>query len=101
MRKWRIAAASALLILGVVSSVQSMPANEVYTEFYEDDTYDVVVGYKWRGCTGSSQEGIVTDYRRVETSSCGNSGYYDCHYLICSYNWQTLQEDCVVNGYCY
>jgi hypothetical protein len=101
MRKFRLAALLALLVLGVVSTVQSMPANEVYTEFYSDNTYTDMVGWKFRGCTGSNQWGVRSDYRMVETSSCGNSNYYDCHYLICSYNWQTLTEDCVVNGYCY
>ncbi len=100
MRKVRLAALLALLVLGVVSTVQSMPANEVYTEFFSDATYSTMVGYRFRGCTGSSQWGVRSDYRMVETSSCGNTNYYDCHYLICHYDVYTMREDCVVNGYC-
>jgi hypothetical protein len=88
----------ALLVLGAVSSMYSLPANEVYTEFYSDDTYSEVVGWKYRGCLGGgSQSGVTSDYRRIETTSC-SSNEYDCRFVYCF--WTSNGTVCQLHSYC-
>ncbi|HEY0143329.1 MAG TPA: DUF6289 family protein [Thermoanaerobaculia bacterium] len=79
-----------LLVLASFASVaSSLPANSTETEWYDDDTYTNVVGWRYIDCSGArSTWGVRTNWYRVWGESCnGSGGYCQTCYVLDGYTY--------------
>ena len=60
-RRIRIFGLMLLLLLGA-TSLMALPDREQYVEFYPDDTYETLCGYRWILCFGIYESGCNTPY---------------------------------------
>lgn len=60
-KKIRLFTLVAFLLLGT-TSLMSGPSYSTFFEYYTDDTYSEMCGWKYVGCTGIDREGCVTDF---------------------------------------
>jgi hypothetical protein len=68
-----------LIVASFASIASSLPSSSSETEWYDDDTYTNVVGWRYIDCSGARDSwGVRTNWYRVWGESCNYGGYY-CH----------------------
>ena len=94
MRTFRIFALLVVVLTGITFNLTALPTNGVYREFYSDNTFTTMVGWKNTDCVGGrSQWGVTSNYVWSETWSCEHGWTIcqkcdmgDCWLAECPYN---------------
>jgi len=82
MRKVRIVLLLVAIVVGVVSNLGALPGSSVYIEYYDDNTFTNLVGWRLTDCVGGRTAwGVRTDYYYVDSEAC-NGSWHNCQYCI-------------------
>lgn len=78
MRKFRIAALLLVIAIGITANLTALPQSGIYREFYADNTFSDLVGWRSIDCVGGrSSWGVTSEYSWSESWAC-NGEWVTC-----------------------